>query len=348
MLPVFRSKLSVLSFCILLIALLGLPLVTGWIGHPSREQAYAGMSTEVGPIGAHMREVFDDPSDADILFVGSSLVRAGVDEQTIERGLSAHTGHPAHIAFLSFNWQGLDLQYFLLRDYLKTHHTKLIVWNLPVPGSRNLIPHVEAFRWVRFGEYSDALSGLPLNYRLALYSDMVLGAPRELLSHLRPNLLSKTETDERILSESTGYYGSAFVPEHVDPVSTPPINTSFEPAPYAFVKATGTPLNAYEDHFAEKILALARQNGVKLALLHIPIDTERGLSYMPERSNWPVALSTDAPMIGVPSAILFRGIDKDHFDNFYRDQHFNSNGSLLFTESILPAVLKAYDTQDGR
>jgi hypothetical protein len=348
MLPVFRSKLSVSSFCILLLALLTLPLVTEWVGHPSREQAYASMSDEVGPIGAHMRELFHDPSDADILFVGSSLVRAGIDGPTVEHELSAHVGRPVHVEFLSFNWQGLDLQYFLLRDYLKTHHAKLIVWNLPVPGSRNLVPHVEAFRWMRYGEYSDVLAGLPLYYRLAIYSDMVLGAPRELFSHLRPNRLREKEMNAQITSENTGYYGSAFVPESINVTSMPPIDESYEPAPYASVKATGMPLNVYENHFAKNILELARQNNVKVALLHIPIDTEHGLDYMPERSNWSTALATSAPMIGLPSAVLFRNVNKDHFYNFYRDQHFNTNGSLLFTKSIMPALLKAYDAQDSR
>jgi hypothetical protein len=347
MLPVFRSRLSLVSFCLLLLALLACPILTNWIGHPSRDQAYAGMSAEVGPIGVYTRE-FSDPSDADVLFVGSSLVRAGIDEQTTQQALSTHIHRPAHVVFLAYNWQGLDLQYFLVRDYLRTHRAKLIVWNLPVPGSRNLIPHVEAFRWVRFGEYSDALAGLPLHYRLALYADMVLGAPRELLSHLRPNLLSKEELNEQIRSESAGYYGSPFVPEHFDSQTVPPLDESYEPAPYAFVRVTGTRLNAYEDHFAKKLLALVRQNGAGLVLLHIPIDTERGLKYMPERSDWPSALSTNAPMIGVPSAALFRNVGDDHFQNYYRDQHFNRNGSLLFTESILPAILKAYDAQDGR
>ena len=347
MLPVFRSRLSLVSFCILLSGLLALPLLTNWIGHPSRQQAYAAMSTEVGPIGVHTRE-FNDPFDADVLFLGSSLIRSGVDQKTIERAISAQIGRPAHVVYLSYNWQGLDLQYFLLRDYLKTHHAKLILWNLPVPGSRNLIPHVEAFRWVRFGEYSDAFTGLPLRYRLALYSDMVLGAPRELLSHLRTNRLSRQETNAQIRSENVGYYGSAFVPEPVHPVAAPPIDESYEPAPYALVKATGVPLNAYEDHFAKDILALIQQNGIRLGLLHIPIDTERGLNYMPERSDWPQALSTNAPMIGLPSAVLFRNIGPDHFENFYHDQHFNHNGSVLFTESVLPAILKAYEEQDGR
>src|ERR1039458_8167546 len=205
MLPVFRSIPSVASFCVLLIGLLCLPLVTSWVGHPPREQAYAGMSDAAGPIGVDVREIFRDPSHADILCFGTSLVRAGIDEPTVEQALSAHLGRPAHIEMLALNWQGLDLQYFLLRDYLNTHHADLIVWNLPVPGSRHVEPHVEAFRWMRFGEYSDALSGLPLRYRLALYGDMVLGAPRELLSHLRPNLLSQEEIAAQITSDRAGY-----------------------------------------------------------------------------------------------------------------------------------------------
>ena len=343
MLPAFRSMSSVVSFCALLIGLLCLPLVTLWLGHPPREQAYAGMSDAVGPVGTHVREVFYDSSNADILFIGSSLVRAGIDQATNEHALSAHLGRPAHVEMLALNWQGLDLQYFLLRDYLNTHHAGLIVWNLPVPGSRSVEPHVEAFRWVRFGEYSDALSGLPLRYRLALYADMVLGAPRELLSHLRPNLLSKKELETPIRSEKAGYYGASFVPEPTDSAPLPTLDQSYEQPPYALVHAVGKPLNIYEEHFALKLLQLARDNHVKVALLHIPIDSEQGLSYMPERSRWDRALNTDAPMIGAPSNVVFKDLDSARFHDFYRDQHFNINGSMLFTRSMLPAILKAYD-----
>jgi hypothetical protein len=77
--------------------------------------------------------------------------------------------------------------------------------------------------------------------------------------------------------------------------------------------------------------------------LHIPIDTERGLNYMPERNNWPDALHTNSTMIGEPSSVLFDGVNESRLEDFYRDQHFNLNGSLLFTRSVLPALLRAYD-----
>jgi len=97
MLPAFRSTSSVTSFCALLIAALSLPLVTYWVGHPPREQAYAGISDAAGPIGIHVHEIFRDPQDADILFLGSSLVRAGIDPQIVEDALSEHLGRPAHV-----------------------------------------------------------------------------------------------------------------------------------------------------------------------------------------------------------------------------------------------------------
>jgi hypothetical protein len=348
MLPVFRSMASVTSFCVLLIVLLCLPLVTYWLGHPSREQAYAGITTEAGPIGTHVREMFQDPANADVLFLGSSLVRAGIDEPEVEEALSSHLGRPAHVEILALNWQGLDLQYFMLRDYLSNHHPGIVVWNLPVPGSRNLEPHVEAFRWIRFGEYSDALSGLPLRYRLALYSDMILGAPRELLSHLRPNLLSNKEVAYQISSEKAGYYGAVFVPEPGNLATIPTIEQSYENSPYSLVHVTGKPLNPYENHFAMKILELAKQSHTRIVLLHIPIDSEEGLGYLPERGRWDLTLHTGAPMIGAPSDIIFSKIDKAHFHDYYRDQHLNFNGSMIFTQSILPALLKAYDERAAK
>ena len=347
MLPAFRSTFSVTSFCALLIAALSLPLVTYWVGHPPREQAYAGISDAAGPIGIHVHEIFRDPQDADILFLGSSLVRAGIDPQIVEDALSRHLGRPAHVEILALNWQGVDLQYFMLRDYLNTHHAGLVVWNLPVPGSRSIDPHVEAFRWIRFGEYSDALNGLPLRYRLALYGDMVLGAPRELLSDVRPNLLSKDELEAQIHSEKAGYYGATFQPEPTEVATAPPLDESYEYPPYSLVQATGKPLSDYEDHFAREILELAKDKHTKITLLHIPIDSEQGLNYMPEKSMWNNSLHTGAPMIGLPSGVLFKNVTSTaQFHDYYRDQHFNLNGSELFTRSILPAILKAYDERN--
>ncbi len=347
MLPAFRSTSSALVFCGLLIVLLSLPFATEWIGHPSREQAYAALSENAGSVGQQAEAISSDSRDADVLFLGSSLTRAAIDLPALESALSAHLGRPAHVSMLGMNWQGMDLQYFLLRDYLSTHHPGLIVWNLPAPGSRMLEPHIMAYRWVRFGEYSDALSGLPLRFRLALYGDMVLGAPRELLSRLRPNLLSQEEMQPAINPSRLGYYGAKFVPELANSTTSSLPNSSYEEPPYTLVRAEGKSLNRYDLHFAMKTLELARNEHIKIALLHIPIDSEQGLDYMPEREDWPSTLHARVPIVGVPSAVLFNKIDHLRFYHFYRDQHFNSNGEAIFTQAMIPAILKAYDERNA-
>lgn len=322
--------------------LLLLPVIAGALGHPSREQAYAGMSGESGPLGANIREIFHDPASADILFLGSSLLRAGIDLPMTEQGLTAHLGRPTHVETLALNWQGMDMQYFLLRDYLQTHHPSFIIWNLPVPGSRAIVPHVQAFRFMRFGEYSEALAGLPLQYRLSLYGEMILGSPRELLSWVRPNLLSKSESEELIHSPAVGYYGAKFIP--LSP-AVPPLDTgvTYEPQPWPSIVVTGPAFNSYEEHFAEEIVQLAKQKGIPLAFIHFPIDGERGMSTMPERGKLPL-LQAGSAMIGAPSSAAFEGVGDADFLKYYMDQHLNRNGSVLYTERVLPAILKSYDT----
>jgi hypothetical protein len=328
---------------VLLVVLLLLPIVNFAIGHPSREQAYAGLTDEAGPIELHIHEIYQDPQDADVVLLGSSLIRAAVDIPMLEKDLTAHLGRPAHVVVLAMNWQGLDMQYFLLRDYLSHHHATLVIWNPPEPGARHLEPHVEAFRWLRFDEYEDALRGLPLTYRLAIYGDMVLGAPRELLSHFRPNLINSEETVPQGTGGAIGYYGAPFVPEKLDVSQIPPLEVTYENPPYPLIRQTGKPLNSYEQHFATRIIELSESNGTSIALLHIPIDSEYGLNYMPERSKYEDATRSNSPLIGSSSVALFGTMDRTRVEHFYRDQHFNINGRLRYTDAIEPAILKALD-----
>jgi hypothetical protein len=343
MFPAFRSSWSALGYCTLLLVLLLLPIVNFAIGHPPREQAYAGLTEEAGPIEMQVREIYHDPQDADVVLLGSSLIRAAVDVPTLEKALTAHLGRPAHVVVLAMNWQGVDMQYFLLRDYLTHHHATLVIWNLPEPGARHLEPHVEAFRWLRFGEYQDALEGLPVIYRFAIYGDMVLGAPRELLSHFRPNLENSQETPPEGAGSSIGYYGAPFVSEALDTGKAPPLAVTYENSPYPLVRQAGRPLNAYEQHFAQRIIELSESSGSSLAFLHIPMDTEYGLNFMPERSRFGGALGVNRALVGTTSVALFGTMDRTRFEHFYRDQHFNTNGRLRYTNAVMPAIMKAFE-----
>ena len=70
-----------------MLSLIALPWVNRSIGHPPREQCYKDMSIEAGPLSYTVERIFNDADDADILFLGSSLVRAGIDTEMVERGL---------------------------------------------------------------------------------------------------------------------------------------------------------------------------------------------------------------------------------------------------------------------
>ena len=348
MLPAFRSRLSVFSFCGLMIVLLGMPLICKWVGHPAREQAYAGMPTEAGLIGPHVKEMFHDPTDPDILFLGSSILRGGVDKSTVEQALSAHLGRPAHVRTLALNWQGPDQMYFLLRDYLDNHHVQFIIWDMPFPGTRDFEPHLESFHWARYGEYSDAWQGLSFRWKFAIYGEMVLGSGRELYSHIRANRLSAREIDAPMHSVALGYYGKDFVVEPFSDVPVPSLDQSYQEPPYHSVRVVGKPLPPYGLYFAEKISALIQEKHIHVAFIHVAMDTDKDLDYIPERGNWPEVLHLDGPMIGAPSNLIFPHMSDERYYRFFQDQHLNTNGSALFTASVLPSILKAYDVANSK
>lgn len=319
------------------------PVLLSWAGLPSREQAYEGITDEAGAVGIQTKQIFYDTHDSDIVLLGSSLLRKGIDPSILEQKFAADLGRPARISVLALNWQGLDLQYFLLRDYLSRHKTSLVVWNLPAPGSRLYEPHIEAYYWVRYGEYSDALQGLSLRMRLALYADMVLGVPKQLIAMLRPNRLSSEELARDSWNNRQGYYGAPFVADHL-PERTFAANETLMPAAEGpDIHISGPKLDPYQLHFAKKIVELLREHHTRFVFLHVPIDIEHNMTAMPELEDWSSALGVNASILGIASARLFEGVNDKRFYHFYIDQHFNENGRELYTNSIVPGLLKAYD-----
>jgi hypothetical protein len=330
-----------LAFCILLIIFFALPVALYSIGLPSREDAYKAVSSNAGDIGPVVQTIYDDPNDADIVLLGSSIMQYGIRVPQLESELSGHLSSPPHIAMLAMDWQGIDSQYFLIRDYFSRHKTKVVVWNLPIPGARTYEPHVEAFRWMRYGEDSSDLRGLPFRFRFAIYGDMVLGAPRQALSLIRPNRLSEDELHP-VENHRKGYYGSAFIEDDFEPAHIPASDTVFSPGDPAHVSVSGQPLDPYQLYFAKKIVAMAQSQGAELVFIHIPFDGEYGDSTVEERGLWSSILGTNAPMVGVSAHTLFGDMPQDRFLHFFVDQHLNANGQRAFTQAIGPAILKVF------
>jgi hypothetical protein len=78
-------------------------------------------------------------------------------------------------------------------------------------------------------------------------------------------------------------------------------------------------------------------------MIHVPEDSEKGSTRVPERMYWPQVVGLPStPIIGIPSATLFRDTPADQIKNYYYDQHFNDNGKEFFTRAITPTILDIY------
>ena len=343
--PAFGSNKQAIGFCCLTLGLLFLPVLLKWAGPPPRWEVYQGVTLESGPFAFNGRQIFEEKSALDVAFVCSSLLWKGFDTPYFQRELSRALGREANVVMIGSNWQGMDLQYVMLRDLLEHRKVRMLVTAMPIPQVDSDRPHVQLFRWLRFGEFPEVIAGLPLRSRLTLYADFVLGAPRQLLTLLRPNLVDPAKAMSASFggrSEEMGYYGAPFVSEPADPPPLAPEDVIYSPRTAAVFDFNGRPLGPYQRHFAESIGELARNYGVRLVLIHVPVASERGQNVIRERMFWPDVLGTPATIIGVPSGTLFRNIPGDRFYRYYFDEHLNANGNRLFTRAITPALIRTY------
>lgn len=348
MFPAIWSNRHAVALILVIATLLTLPILMSIVGLPPRDRVYSGIRVEtgMGPFDEH--EIFEEKGPVDILFVGSSLMVRGVDMGYVQRQLSAKLGRPAKISYLSLKWQGLDMQYMLMHDFLEHHKVGMVVMDMPTLALVGDSPHIQAYRWMRWGEFPRSTSDLSLRDRLAIYGAQVLGAPRQLVNHPRPNrLVQNRQLVTRLGSQSeygsVGYFGGPFVAE---PRTPPEIPTSsmFSRGPedqnFDF---DGVPLGPYHRHWAREIGNLAKQYNIPFAMMHIPEDLEKGMTRVPERMYWPDVIGIpSAPILGIPSATLFHDTPPSEIRNYYYDQHFNDNGKEFFTRAITPAVLDLY------
>ena len=348
MFPAIWSNRHAVALIAVVGTLLTLPVLMHVVGLPPRDRVYSGIRVETGtgPLDEH--NIFEEKGPVDILFVGSSLLVRGVDMSYIEQQLSAKLGRPAKVRYLALKWQGLDMQYMLMHDFLEHHKTGMVIMNMPSDALLGDSPHIQAYRWMRWGEFPQSTAGLSFRSRMAVYGAEVLGAPRQLVNYIRPNRLVETpQLVQKLGSQSdygaVGYYGAPFIPEpRTPPVFDVPsmISHGADDANFDF---NGQPLGPYHRRWAREIGDLSKRYNVPFGMLHIPEDTEKGMQRIPERMFWPDVIGLpSAPVIGVPSARLFSATPKAEIQNYYYDQHFNDNGKEFFTRAITPAVLDVY------
>jgi hypothetical protein len=366
--PAFSSTKQAAAFALLLLAILFLPVILRGRLLPPRSENYLWQGwNSFGDCPYLYQQIFEETNDIDIAFVGSSRILMGIDTPYVQQKLSERLGRPAVVRTIAWGWSGFDKFYFAVRDLLQHRRVRMLVFYDEGQSSNLMDPY--ARRWFRFGENGADLAGFPIRLQGDYFFASLLGAPRNLLDLLRPNLPCELSTADIARLEQTYYctnpatrLGSVALQQGFG--DTPVFQTDhppFEPFTPA-TKArpedtviysvatkdefqfTGPPMLVSQIHFAQKFGAFAKEKPTRLVMLHVPVIADFGKSAITEREFWPDTLRADVAMIGIPAPRLFAGMNEVEMHKLFAEQyHLNQNGQEYFTHLITPTLLKLYE-----
>lgn len=345
--PAFSSLRQAAAFAVLLAACLATPLALHALKRPVRAEAWSSVPTNAGPIAYLQHEVFEETGDIDLLFLGSSLVWAGIDTPLVERALSRQLGRKATVLSLASNWRGEDLTYFLFRDLLAHRRVDMVVSSMaPTAADEEWAPHRCSAYWYTDDDAA-VRAGLPLRNRLQLFAEQVLGGPRHLLTLLRPDRLERSRFGA---IRGAGRFrlalpGQRFARLHLPAPSVPADDLIYSDRTRARFRFADVPLTAYQEHFVRLRAQVARAHGVRMAVVNIPLRPEPGTplaDVIDERLDPSILYGPGTPLVGVSPQVLFGGLDQATIDAHHYDLHLNLNGAERFTRTILPGLLAIY------
>jgi hypothetical protein len=363
--PAFSSTRQAGAFALLLLALLLAPALAGKRYLPSREAIYSSIWWENGDFPYMDGQIFREPGDMDIVFMGSSHIWAAFDASHVQEQLGKKLGRPAVVRTFGWGGAGYDEIYFVAQDLLARRQVQMLVIDDDVNDSD--LPHLLAPKMFRFGDNAAVLGGLRWSTKAAYYFGSIMGMPRNLLALVHANLpadMSATNywqihSDAENFAANLGTF-TAHMGFRNSPDSEPEPFVQFVPETgvqaspfsiYSPVKGTGfyfwgEPLPPMQLHFVQKLKELTANHGSKLVVVHIPTFDERRSTHITLPGNLD-SLYPDVAFVGIPPATLFRGLTDDEVRNLYSDSvHLNENGQRFFTTAMMPTLLKLYESHN--
>lgn len=353
--PAFHSIRAAVGFGLVLTVSLVLPVILKSTGLPTRDQAFSTLPTAAGPVSMIKQLIYDDSGRADILFVGSSLIKTDVQAGLLARLVKERIGRPVRVDILELNWYGADQQYFMLKDYLGHHPApRLVILHVPQIHAYENRPHPQAYRWLRYGDLPSIREGLPLLSSLQMYGEMVLGSPRQLLSLLRPNLLGPEEPVPAVqLATSEAFDGTTagIAPAAVEaggPSAQVPQAALLSPTASVFQVTKPRLLGEYRFEigpynliFLRRMADLVKSAGSALTLIHLPLGQDPVSGTIQELEPWREVFGPNIQEIAISKERLFQQLDVAQF-YYSGDAHMNPLGGERFTDSIAAPVAEAY------
>src|SRR5437016_3433798 len=191
--PAFSSLRSAIAFALTIVVVLLMPALVAKTNAPKRRDVYPTIAWKYGPFPYIERKIFDEKSDVDMVFMGSSHVWNSINTPYVQQKFSEKLGRNAEVFSLDWPWGGFDAVYIIAHDLLERRRVHVLMIYDEGLGRGVDGPHPHSSRWFRIGENSEALEGLPLISKAQLYGGAVLGMPRHLLSVVRPNLMEDPE-----------------------------------------------------------------------------------------------------------------------------------------------------------
>jgi hypothetical protein len=345
--PAFSTNRQISAFVTLMILILLLPALITLSGKVSRRDSYDLMSEEHGAYSFIASEIFDNKDDIDILFIGSSIQWNAVDTSQVEQALSDSLGRPARVVSFGFNFNGIDVPYFMLRDTLAHKRVRLVIFSIPrLPFNDG--PNATAFKFLRYNEYKDASADLPFKYKAASYAAGILRSPSDLITALRKNRIPDSKLAPALGANKEkmgmGRDPSKFVEFSPQPPVVSPNELIFSGDTAGNFQFTDDDLPTYQENYLRELISLLKKENVPLSIINVPQYNERSNTKVFERFNWTTKFGENIPLIGIAPAQLFQDLTPDEVERLHCDPyHFNANGNAYFTHAVLPAIIQVYD-----
>jgi hypothetical protein len=343
--PVFDRRYQVVAFVTFILLSLIAPLVIPLV--IPIERRYEAIQWNLGNYPFIREQIFATKGPIDILFVGPSAVWTGVDPVLVQEAVKARLQREAAVLNFGTDFYGHEAAYFLVRDTLATRQVRVVVLGVPSPPTR--APHVVTPHLVDVYRDAALLRSLPLEDRLIFYTSGILGAPRDLLSAVRPNSgLGAFASGKHQFSRSG--QGQNYDTRALADADAAQIVTSEPAGPRGESllsrgdpRIRETPAVLHQEKLLRAIEALCRRHGTRLVLIKVPLQDD------------------DAAHIELPSSDLLDGQLKviaptPHFmtlppaarASYYRNAgHLNYRGAVLFSNAAVPALLRMLDEQSN-
>ncbi|NGZ25648.1 MAG: hypothetical protein G8345_02030, partial [Magnetococcales bacterium] len=174
------SDHALVGMVVVLLVLMLLPFYPGW----SVQESYLESSGDEPQMSFIHHQTFVDQTPLDVLIAGGSYAWNGLDPKVLEQAFSERYRRPFRAINIALN-EGKDQTYLFVKNLTMRRKVRMVIINdffSPIST-----PHENAFRRWLLTEHWNLMGQLPIKSSFGFYTESILGAPRHLLSLLRPN-----------------------------------------------------------------------------------------------------------------------------------------------------------------